>query len=143
MKFQSKKDRFFTVVVFAVCGLLIAIGLSVWFKESPEEYIFLPLAILSSVIGLLLWFFFGTAYEIREDRLYYQTGPIRGSMNISEIREIVKGDTQWVGLKVATARQGLILKYNRFDEIYISPENDDRFIHHLLELKPDIVITQV
>lgn len=142
MKFQSRKDGFFTVVVFAVCALLLGIGISGWLKAEAEGHSFWPFIVIALVMGLLLWFFYGTDYEIREGRLYYKTGPIRGSVAVSEIREIAKGETQWVGLKVATARNGLILKYNKYDEIYISPDTNDSFIESMLALNPDIVITE-
>lgn len=47
----------------------------------------------------------------------------------------------WTGLKPATARNGLIIKYNKFDEIYISPETNDTFVDKILELNGNIVIT--
>ncbi len=56
-------------------------------------------------------------------------------------REVIKGKTLWVGLKPATARKGLIIKYGKFDEIYISPQTNDEFINRLLELNDAIKIT--
>ena len=56
---------------------------------------------------------------------------IKGKIEIKEIREVIKGKTLWVGLKPATARKGLIIKYGKFDEIYMSPQTNDEFINRL------------
>ena len=60
---------------------------------------------------------------------------------ISPVDNFIKDKTLWVGLKPATARKGLIIKYRKFDEIYISPEINDEFIDHILEINDTIKIT--
>ncbi len=82
---------------------------------------------------LLLWVYFDTKYEITVTALIYKSGPIRGQIEIERINEIVKGKTLWVGLKPATARNGLIIKYDKYNEVYISPENNDLLINELLK----------
>ena len=47
----------------------------------------------------------------------------------------------WVGFKPATARKGLIIKYDKFNDLYISPETNDLFINKILELNDQIKIT--
>jgi hypothetical protein len=90
--------------------------------------------------GLLLWSYFNTSYQLSEKGLSYRNGPLRGKIDLDRIREIEKGRTLWVGLRPATARKGLIVKYDRFEEIYISPDSNDTFIEKILELKKDIHI---
>jgi len=57
------------------------------------------------------------------------------------ITAIVRGKTHWIGLKYATARKGLIVKFDKYNEIYISPKTDEKFIEKILELNPGIKIT--
>ena len=40
----------------------------------------------------------------------------------------------WAGLKPATATKGLIIRYNTYDEIYISPESNEAFIEDLKKI---------
>jgi len=88
-----------------------------------------------------LWSYYGTYYELTQTFLKYNCGPIKGKIQIKEIREVIKEKTLWVGLKPATARKGLIIKYGKFDEIYISPETNDEFINSLLKLNDAVKIT--
>ena len=101
---------------------------------------FININILLLVCGFLLWLYYGTYYELTQTHLKYNCGPIKGNIEIKEIREIIKDKTLWVGLKPATARKGLIIKFGKYDEIYISPEKNDEFINHILELNDAIKI---
>ena len=93
-------------------------------------------------IGFLLWIYFGTEYELTKTELKYKSGPIKGKIIIDEITEIIKNKTLWSGLKPATSRNGLIIKYKKFEEIYISPETNDIFINKILEINKSIKITK-
>jgi len=62
-------------------------------------------------------------------------------LRLKKIREVIKGKTLWVSLKPATARKGLIIKYGKFDEIYMSPETNVEFINSLLKLNDAVKIT--
>ncbi len=94
------------------------------------------------VIGLMLWIYLGTYYEIKADELRYHSGPMKGHIPISQINSIIRGKTLWVGIKPAMARKGLIISYERFNEIYISPAQDDLFLKMLLEQNPSIKIIE-
>lgn len=94
------------------------------------------------VIALMFWLYFGTYYELSNNQLLYRSGPINGKIEISRIREISKGKTLWVGLKPATAKNGLIVKYDKYNEIYISPKTNESSIEKILELNSEIKITE-
>lgn len=47
---------------------------------------------------------------------------IRGKIEIVGIKEIIIGKSLWSGFKPATAKNGLIIKYDKYNEIYISPK---------------------
>lgn len=107
------------------------------FSEKP--FILLPL--LSPLI-LIFWIYFDTSYKIENNELIYRSGFLRGKIKILNIKEILKGKTMWSGIKPALARNGLIIKYNKYDEIYISPENNDELISDLIKLNSEIKITE-
>ncbi|MEO5776019.1 MAG: PH domain-containing protein [Flavobacterium sp.] len=141
MKFKSRKDNFFKFFVLGLSGLFIAIILiQIFFQREKFEFIFTAI-LMVMLIGLLFWLYFGTEYELSETELKYKSGPIRGKIKIEEITEIMKAKTLWSGLKPATARNGLILKYRKFEVIYISPETNDIFINKILEINNNIKIT--
>jgi len=107
------------------------------FTEKP--FILLPL--LSPLI-LIFWIYFDTFYKIENKELIYRSGFLRGKIEIPNIKEIQKGKTMWSGIKPALARNGLIIKFNKYDEIYIAPENNDELISDLIKLNSEIKITE-
>ena len=125
--------------------LLVAIALPIIiFLLDPQTFFERP-AILLPLLGILiqiLWIYFDTSYKITEDELYYYSGFVKGKIKISNIREITKGKTMWSGLKPALSPNGLTIRYNRFDKIYISPENNDEVITNLLRINPEIQIVK-
>lgn len=107
------------------------------FTEKP--FILLPL--LSPFI-LIFWIYYDTFYKIEKNELIYRSGFLRGKIEILTIKEILKGKTMWSGIKPALARNGLVIKFNKYDEIYIAPENNNELISDLLKLNSEIKITE-
>ena len=109
------------------------------FALKTLSFILLPL--LSPLI-LIFWIYFDTFYKIENNKLIYRSGFLRGKIEILNIKEILKGKTMWSGIKPALARNGLIIKFNKYDEIYIAPENNDELISDLIKLNSEIKITE-
>lgn len=107
------------------------------FIKNP--FILLPLL---SPLALIVWIYFDTLYKIEKNQLIYRSGFLRGRIDISKIKEIVVEKTMWSGIKPAMAKNGLIIKFNSYDEIYIAPKNNDELIADLLELNPGIKIAE-
>lgn len=95
--------------------------------------IFAPLA-------FLIWIWFDTYYKVENGVLKYKSAFIRGSISIAEIKKISTNTTFFVGLKPALSSKGLIIKFKKWDEIYISPENELLFFKELLKVNPSIEI---
>jgi hypothetical protein len=141
MKFTSRKDVLFSILILGTVvflAVLSTFGIALGWIEKHDFWITIP---LGAIIVFLLWVFLGTNYELTETLLIYKSGPLRGKIRIDQIREIVKGKTLYVGIKPATAGKGLIIKYQKYDEIYISPFSNEVFIAEILKRNPDIVIT--
>ena len=141
IKFKSTKDVLFQALVLGIVGGCISLIVSVGLATGLDKSSYVTISLLLLVSAFLLWSYYGTYYELTQKQIKYNCGPIKGKIEIKEIREVIKGKTLWVGLKPATARKGLIIKYGKFDEIYISPQTNDEFINRLLELNDAIKIT--
>ncbi|WP_124980498.1 PH domain-containing protein [Nonlabens xiamenensis] len=143
MKFNSRKDILFSTIIFGMNAFLIGVTiLGILYGELGGNNYWI-LILLLAVIGFLFWIYFGTNYELNKNNgLIYRSGPFHGTISIDRITEIVKGKTLWVGFRPATARKGLIVKYDKFDEIYISPKTNDSFIRKILELNGEIKISE-
>ncbi|HEY9083058.1 MAG TPA: PH domain-containing protein [Vicingaceae bacterium] len=138
MKFTSRKDILFTSLVFGVIMLLV--GLTFLQLYQGKEWHWANLLVFA-VILLLFWIYFDTSYLLTKEYLIYKSGPIRGKINMADIREVEANKTLYVGIKPALARKGLIIKYNQYDEIYISPNTNESFIKKLLELNGEIKVS--
>lgn len=145
MVFKSRKDLNFKLTILGLIGLFIGIIFIGFFRQdSPFKSFDWINIILILVIGLFIWIYFGTTYQITPTELKYRSGPIHGKIEIQEIREIIVGKTMWSGLKPATATKGLIIKYGKFyDEIYISPVSNSTFVNKILELNSKIRVITV
>ena len=104
-----------------------------------NRYLFVLIIVPSA---LILWPLLHTYYQIKDDKLIYRSGFIHGEIEIHNIKEIIKGKTMWVGLKPALATGGIIIKYNRFDDIYLAPKNNEELIEDLLKMNGDIVVSE-
>lgn len=143
MKFKSKKDALFSVIIFGTNVFLIIVTIAGILKGEMEKGEYWSLIPVLGIVGFLFWLYFGTNYELtKENGLIYRSGPFNGKISLERITEIIKGKTLWVGFRPATARKGLIIKYDKFNEIYISPKNNESFIEKILELNKTIKITQ-
>src|SRR5690606_37893931 len=138
--FKSKKDWLFSLIFLSISVFFIGAVCYRIYQGDLKSHDYWGLTIPLLVVGLLLWLFFGTNYELKNDKFIYRNGTISGKIDIDRIKEIEKGKTLWVGYRPATARGGLIIKYDKFNELYISPETNDTFIDAILLIKSDIKI---
>ncbi|MUP46487.1 hypothetical protein E0K83_12140 [Gramella sp. BOM4] len=141
--FKAKKGTLFLAITFGLTGLFLVFIFDRIFSEGTFNYEFIPSdLVLILVLTLLFWILMSTKYVLSDKYLFYQSGPIRGNIEIAKIREIIVGKSLWAGLKPALARKGLIIKYNKYDEIYISPESNELFVQKIKEINPGINIIQ-
>lgn len=132
IKFKSKKGSLFLGTFGVVTGIFVYSILSDKFTWPFSFLLFLPPC-------LLAWNYFSTYYLIENGKLKYRSGIIKGEIDISTIQEIHSNRSLWFGLKPALAQKGIIIKYNKFDEIYISPENNEKLTDELMKINPRIL----
>lgn len=142
MKFDSKKDILFSIIILGINAILIGITIVGIIYGEMEKDEYWSLILIIAVVGLLFWLYYGTYYKLsKDDGFIYRSGPFYGKINTERITEIIKGKTLWVGFRPATARKGLIIKYDKYNEIYISPKTNETFIGKILELNNKIIIS--
>jgi hypothetical protein len=137
--YKAKRQGFINYLLIGCLLLLIVIFFLD--KETFSEKPFILLPLLSPLV-LLFWIYVDTSYKIENNELTYRSGFLRGRIGIPNIKEIKKGKTMWSGIKPALARNGLIIKFNKNDEIYIAPEENYELISDLLNKNPGIKITE-
>ena len=141
MTFKSRKGIFFSLLTIGFA--LVSTSLCFLALFANEAFVPTPLVILFLLTsGLLLWAYFGTKYELTKDSLKYRSAFLRGTIQVNRIHTIIKNKTMLSGIKPATAGQGLIVKFDTYDEIYISPASNDSFVEYLKGLNPQIKIEE-
>lgn len=139
--FKSRKDQLFIWIIIIVVSMMLTLSISDIILSGLNLESFILLSINLAISVLLFWIFFGTKYEIDKKEIKYFCGPFKGKILISDIKQITKNTTKWLGIKPATARKGLVIKHKKDDEIYISPDSNDAFIKEILKLKANIKIS--
>lgn len=142
-KYRSRRDPLFVGLAGGVILILLAL---IAFRIHKGQLVTIDYAlffIILSVVGILIWMMAGTSYQLDDHSLTYRCGPLRGSVSLATIRRLEVGQTMWSGYRPATARRGIIVHYNKYDEIYISPESDEEFISRVLERCPHLHLGDV
>lgn len=143
MKFRAKRDFLYSFLNSEVWNFLL-LGSILWMVlvKTLETGNAWYLAALSPIVLLLLCPFERTSYELNSKQLVYRRGIFTGKIELDRIKEIRKNRTVWMSLKKpATARNGLLIKYGNYEELYISPESNEQFISQILELNRSIRVS--
>ncbi len=140
MVFKSKIDWFFKgiILLFFGIGIVGAIFL-VKSNENSKDIVFFQVFF----IGLAFFFYVlkrTTDYTFKQDVLYCRSVIFHKSLPYSSIRKIEVGTKLYGGLKFSTSLHGLVIHYDKFDDLFISPENPELFIEKLVALNPSITI---
>ena len=138
MKFKSRKDILFNTVVLGSNAILVGIAISIILNGKMVLYKYGISILIIGVVAFWLWTFFGTEYELTETEFIFKSGPFIRKIQIDRIKEIVTERTIWIGNWPATARNGLIIKYDNYNLINISPETNEKFTSKILELNKEI-----
>jgi hypothetical protein len=135
-RYPSRRDPWLT----ALFGLVI-LGLLGLAWATPGTSGAWGYLLLLAPAALLAWIWADTGYHLGGGWLRYRSGPWRGQVPVAAIREVVVPYTAWVSThKPALATRGLLVRYHRFDDLYISPARPEEFIRALLDQNPAIEV---
>ncbi len=137
MVFKPKKDWFFPVVLLFVGVIYSAVAVYVLIEEEDHSSIY-GLGLVFFLLMLLFWVIQKTtSYRIdNEDKLICKMLFLKKTISISTIKCIEDSNGLYVGWKMNTSWKCLVVKYNKYDELLISPAEEFEFIQALLKLNP-------
>lgn len=141
MVFKSSK-HFTIIILWLVAFFLLATPfLPAKPDETPRELIFATV-LLYGISFMMFWILLDTKYKIEGNFLYYHSGPIRGKIDIMKIHKLEHVTTWYVSsiIKPALGYRGLTVRYEKYNDIYISPKEKEKFISALKEINPEIVV---
>lgn len=135
-RFQSKKDFWLMfVLIFTFIFGIIVIVKAISDNSVHIVFKFLLFILLGTTNFFILWFVSKTYYEVFNDRIEIYCGPMKYTVKIKEIRDIFPKKTLLSSPGLSFDR--IVIKYKKFSEIYISPENKEEFILLVNKLRTD------
>lgn len=141
MKFKSRKDSSFKIL-FLLSIFIVLVSSFILHLHMTEIIATVIVDVINGLtIGFIIWVYFTTSYEINDGFIHYKSAFISGSIPVNSVRKIQVGETQWVGMKkFGLARNGLIITYNKYDDLYISPVTNESFVNEILKLNAEVEI---
>lgn len=138
MRFNSKLDKRYKIFNLILFILLFGTSFISYFifknlKDTLIEFVF-----ASVILGLIYFINKTTYYCFEGNFLICKTVFYKKKIEIDSIRKIEKSNSLGSIYKIATAFHGLTIHYNKFDDIFISPENHLEFCKLLNEQNPSI-----
>lgn len=122
--------------VVLVTILIITFALCLYFPIMYyENKGIVPLLVICGIILIICPFFY-IRYTIDGQNLTIKTGPFKSSIDIKEIKSIEPSSS--ILSSPAGSMKRICISYGKYDEVLISPSNQDDFIQELLEINPDI-----
>lgn len=144
MLFKSEQSIFsYFIFVFlpAVFGFIAIYAPD---EENEGEGLWIPLTVFGLLFCFFVYTFFTTYYTISQTKFSYKCGFFKGKIDIQKIRKIEYNNSIFVPvtLKLGWSHKGLIINYNQYDDVYISPKNRDQFVAELLKKNPNILLKE-
>ncbi|HKM35950.1 MAG TPA: PH domain-containing protein [Lachnospiraceae bacterium] len=129
MRAKSKIDFGFTVLIW---GTVLIILVSIMIVPKNEKTIGYTVSVM--VIFFILWIYFGTYYEIRDDYLYCRSGPFVEKIVYDKIKAVKLSQNMLSSMALSTKR----IEIRQHDKgyitgtTYISPVNREEFMMELI-----------
>lgn len=138
--FKARTDALFNgVLIFSIAICVIPMWPLIRSGISGIEAL-IAFVILAATTLMMIAFYTHTYYTIDGDELRWRSSILFGKFSVSSIQKVAINKTLWVGTRPATARNGVIIYYNKYDEIYFSPSDNEAFVATLLEINPEIEV---
>lgn len=136
MKFVTRRDLWLNIIMWICIIISFIAGLSPLFKEGAGiiggTIIFL---FLYSLGGFIAWLWVGTYFVLNENDLLIRYGPFSKSIPLKSITKVMP-TRSWQS-SPATSIRRIEISYGLYDNILISPLDEDTFLSELRKRCPD------
>ena len=128
MRFKTKVDWFYKSIILILLAVFIVGEVSIYHNENTFEAVIFGLIFLL-IISFLIAAILTTHFTFESDHLLCKFSLWKKKIPYATIKKIERQQSVlYGGWKMSTAIKGLIITYNSYDELLISPENEDAFI---------------
>lgn len=130
MVFKTRVDLFYKLVIAFIFLLFSFILYSIDFKKDTFCFCF-----TLGIHILIMLFFIGSAlttkFTISSTELICETFFWKKIIPLNSFRKVEKQTGLFAGWKISTAYKGVIIHYNKYDELLISPDREQIFISEI------------
>ena len=136
MVFHSKKDGLIWVVLAFIFVIYGGVASLIFYQEK-DPIIFLVMSLVWVFLGILIAYIIPktTYYTFLEDHLLCQSLFIKKRIPYRVFKKIEPSNGLYAGWKMSTAWKCLVVHFNKYDELLISPANEEEFIKMFNEKK--------
>ncbi len=128
MRIKSKIDLWVSITIWSVLVIMVGTMIRLDDQTAISYSIGLP------VIALLLWIYFGTYYELRDEYLYCRSGPFTEKIAYSKIKSLKLSRNMLSSMALSGDR--IEIKQHEkgyfLGTTYISPEKREQFMSELI-----------
>ena len=114
--------------------MTIGLPILVYFDDKGGK---LPSVIMFGIIATIAAFIFSlpatTQYTFEKESLNCRSSFLKRDIPYSSITKIERHKGLYAGWKFSLSSKGLLINYNKYDELYISPKDQNQFIRDLQE----------
>ena len=129
MVFKAKKDSFRWAISGFVFSVFTGVGVLSYFTESDTTSLYGLGSIWLMLSILIVWILPKTTrYTFLDDHLLCQSLGFKKRIPYNALRKVEPANGFYAGWKMSTAWKSLVIHYNKYDELLVSPENEEMFI---------------
>ncbi len=131
MRYETKRDYTFLVIFLFVFLIYSCVSIySVYYKQDKSS-VWAFIVVLSLITLFLVLIYKTTFFILEENELICKSLFITRKIPYQNIRRVEKQKGLYAGLKMSTAWKGIVVHYNKYDDLLISPEREEVFIKEL------------
>ena len=136
MVFKAKKDGFRWAIIAFVFAVYGAVSLLIFFTEKKPVAFYGPALVWVLLSVFIIWILpKSTRYTFLDEHLLCQTLFFKIRIPYSSFRKVEPFSGLYAGWKMNTAWKCLLVCYNKYDELLISPQDEAAFIELFEEKK--------
>jgi hypothetical protein len=142
MVFKAKKDGFRWAIIGFVFAVYTGVSLLIFYAERKPEA-FYGLALVWVMLSIfIVWILPKTTqYTFLEDHLLCQSMGFKKKIYYNTFQKIEPANGLYAGWKMSTAWKCMVVHYNKYDELLISPQDEAAFIALFEEKKAQFSVT--
>jgi hypothetical protein len=128
MRFQSKTDWFLWAVLGFVCLIYACVAVFIYLTEGDFSAVYGLSSVWLVLSVFMIWILPKTThYTFLDDHLLCQSVGFKKRIDYATFNKLEPSNGLYAGWKMSTAWNCLILRYNKYDELLISPQDEAAF----------------